>query len=195
MIAEPGTAVVDGHSMKFANFTFTPPPYSQSPSPTNVPLDPIAALMQDDLLSLQQSIVFKAISLNVVSHADGADVQLAEPMWDGLVAMSAALFYQASRPVDNPGVQRLTTAGIRRDNDSFFAFIALLGVWFIGMFAISAALLRRTWANSLDGYASARMLQYRPDLVAKPNAQFANLEENKDMLAPFTMHHWRPRAQ
>ena len=201
MTAGPGTASVNGLNMTFNHFTYSAPSFDEETPAGHFPLDPVAAIMQwwraDDhnLVAFQKSLDFKMNSALV----KGADISVAdyhrpvfvEVMWDGLLSMAAELWFQASQPVERTGIQRLTTSGIRRDDSFVFVLAALLGIWFVGMLAGSVALLRPTWAGSLDGYAAARMLQHRPDLVAKPEAQYAELEENEDLLEAFTPGQWR----
>ena len=69
----------------------------------------------------------------------------------------------------------------------------LLAVWLVGISALSAVLLRSTWASSLDGYAIARLLQQQPVLSGTSDAWLQELEQNQYMLQDFTMHEWRRR--
>ena len=203
--AAAGTASVDGRTMTFSDFAYTAPNFDESNVAQHLqPLDPVAAVMESlrnnstNLIPFQKSVDLK---MNRV-WAKGIDTDdaaaeihhlpaTAAAMWDGLIAMSAELWYQGSAPVQQTGIQRLTTTGIRREDSFFYVLIALLGVWFVGMLAGSAALLRPTWASSLDGYAAVRMLQHRPDLISKREAQFGMLEDNADLLEAFAPGLWR----
>lgn len=195
------TASVDGRAMSFNNFTYHPPSeYATDDSEAQYPyLDPLAAVMQTDLNAAYSSARDYKKSRDEKNRNNAQPVDArnetrweTELIWDGVVAMSAGIWVWTSGSAETlPGVQRLTVTGIRRDNGYFCIFTVLLGIWFVGMFASSAVLMRPTWASSLDGYAVARLLQQQPVLVATPEAWLAELEENPDMLQEFAMHEWR----
>jgi len=198
------TASVDGRAMSFNNFTYHAPSEYVIDEGQYEQLDPLAQVMQADLNATYSSAFEYKLTRDHQNRNDALYEDLpyyetrleTELIWDGVVAMSAAIWMQTTsvglvRPDPLPGVQKFTATGIRRDNGYFCVFAVLLGIWFVGMFASSAVLTRPTWASSLDGYAVARLLQQQPVLVATPEAWLAELEENPDMLQEFTMHEWR----
>lgn len=184
--AAPGIASVDGRNMTFSSFDYTPPQFTNPPQ--EVPVHPLAAVMQTDWLSLERSVSLKLdrIIKKPVDYNGTLERIIPEALWEGVLAMTAAIWLESEGPGKVvPGILRIPTTGMQRNHTAFCALIALLGVWFVGMFGATAILLRPTWASSLDGYAAARMLLQKEDLVVKPEAWFAELEENTDMLEPF----------
>jgi len=189
---ELGDAAVDGRAMTFSNFTSIT--LSKDFSNWYQFANPLAAIIKGGYVSYEWAVAYRMSEarLNPGSTQNGVDLGwAAETMWSGVLAMSVAVWIQSAKPADLPGVQTLTATGLRRDDTYAFILAALLGIWFIGMFACSAALLRPTWASSLDGYAVARLLQQQPVLAGTSEAWLKELEENEDMLQEFTMHDWR----
>jgi len=188
--AGPGTAYVDGANMTFSQFVYAPPNYDGTTlSRSSIPLDPVAAITLSDMLPFQESVSFKRTNTKINDNDVSREEAMAAAMWDGILAMSAELWLQSSRRIDQSGVQRLVATGIHRDEEAFLALIALLGLWIVGIVGATAVLLRSTWASTLDGYAVAKMLRYQPLPSGTP--WFADLEDNKDMLKAFEMHEWR----
>lgn len=195
--SSPGTALVNGLNMTFSQFGPTIMHWQVEDLTLfgwQTPLDPIAAIMVDDLMSLQQSAQFKLAGV----IARGGNESSFRPtvvaaMWDGVVAMSAAIWLNATTQAEHRGIQRVTAIGLWRDNVFFYIMSVLLLIWFVGMFAATVALLRPTWTSTLDGYAVARILQYQPVVKGTPEVWFADLEKNPDMLEEFNMHRWRSR--
>jgi len=191
--AAAGNASVDGRTMTFRDFTYIAPSESTKAGPQSRYLDPLAAVMQGDPNAYIAALEYKIFNDNM-NRGNGRfnnSVWEAELMWEGVVAMSTAVWLSTIVPVDRHGIQKLTATGIRRDNGYVCLLGALLCIWFVGMFASSAVMMRPTWASSLDGYAVARLLQQQPVLAVTPETWLAELEENEDMLQEFVMHKWR----
>jgi len=186
---EPGTALVDGQNMTFSQFTYAASDYNEATSSaSSIPLDPVAAIMQSDLRWLRQSVALKTA---VVRTGPSREEALAAGMWDGIMAMSVSLWLEASRPVSQIGIVKLSATGIHRDDATLSALVVLLGIWFVGSLTATITLLRATWTSTLDGYATARMLQHRPVMTSTPELWFAELEQNEELLEPFKRPQWR----
>ena len=188
----PGIASVDGMKMRFNSINYTTPSFSESTSPqTGILLDPIAAVVQSDLIPLQAAVYFN--DDNGIPHDDRVFGQLwmGKAMWDGILAMSAEIWLLASQNVEQRGIQRVEATGMHRDKTAFSALIELLSVWVVEMFAATVALLRPSWTSTLDGYAIARMIQYQPVIARTQEVWFADLEDNHDILEKLQMHQWR----
>jgi len=192
--AGPGIAAVDGRNMSFSKFEYTPLQFAESIPQQEVPLNPVLALMQTDWLSFERSINLKLdrVIEQPVDYDKALELIIEEALWEGVLAMSTAMRLASEAPAkETTGIQRTTRIGVRRNDAFFYVLILLLVVWVVGMFGATAVLLRPTWTSSLDGYAAARMLLHQPDLVSKPEAWFADLEENSDMLEPFFSNQMR----
>lgn len=189
-VAGVGSVIVDGRNMTYRQFNLATVQFDE---PEEMPRDPIIATILGDWVAFEDSQTFK-YNRRVVTSNKAADMAAvsAAAMWDGIMAMSAILwYYSPSDPVQLPGIRRSLTTGVRRDSSWCYVLFALLGFWFVGIFVASAVLLRRTWMSSFDSYAAAQLLQHRPNFVSEPEALFANLDDNEDMLEPFVMHQWR----
>jgi len=193
--AGAGTAIVDGSSMTYRNFTYiTTSTNTSSSSPGHQFYDPIAALLQSEFKNFHSAWAFRAYwdSLNDGYIPHNQEMELGSAvLWDGLVAMTASVWAATARQSDHFGVQKLTVTGIRRHNGYLYVLVAFLGIWFLGMIVSSMVLIRPAWASSLDGYAMARLLQQQPVLAGTREACLAELEENDDMLQDFRMPEWR----
>jgi len=189
--ATPGIGYV-GPNMAFGHFTYTAPSFNQTPSSdAHIMVDPIAAIVQSDILVLQESLARNYARLAEIDPAPSVERLVAITMWNGITCMYAAIRKLASRPVEQTRVQSITATGIRRERPAFYALMVLLGIWFVGMIAASLVLLRPTWTGSLDGYGVARMLQYHPIISGTQQVWFSDLEQNPKMMEQFTMHEWQ----
>ena len=190
--AGAGTATVDARSMTFNNFTFIPPSEYATVGSQLLHLDPLAAVMRAGLEAYETAWKYKFSKAKMNQGDTGSNVKWeAELMWNGIVSMSTAVWVLAATPTDMPGIQTLTAIGIRRNGYGLCFLATSLGIWFIGMFTLSALLLRPAWASSLDAYAVARLLQQQPVLSATREAWLAELEDNPEMRQKFIMHDWR----
>jgi len=189
--AAPGIGYV-GPNMTFGHFSYTAPSFDQIPSSdVHVMVDPIAAILQSDILVLQESLSRNYARLIATGTVPSVEQLVATTMWNGVMYMSAAIWLLALRPVERIRQQSINSTGIWRDMPAFYALMVLLGIWFIGMIAATAVLLRPTWTGTLDGYAVARMLQSHPIISGTQQVWFSDLEQNPKMLDQFTMHEWQ----
>ena len=181
--------------MTFGHFTYTPPSFDQTTSSdVHVMVDPIAAIVQSDILVLQESLSRNYARLVATGTAPSVERLVATTMWNGVMYMSAAIWNLASRPVERSRYQSINSTGIWREKSAFYALMVLLGIWFIGMIAASAVLLRPAWTGTLDGYAVARMLQYHPITAEARQVWLSDLEQNPQMQRQFTMHEWQSQG-
>lgn len=185
--AAPGIASVDGRHMTFKHFTYTSPNFSEPISREMTPIHPLAAIMHTDGLSLQHSVNLKLDRVfRTLTPVNELEYIVAESLWEGILAMSAATWIETALPAEAPAISRTEATGIRRDTASFCALIALLGIWFVGMISVTVVLLRPAWTASLDGYAAARILRHQTAIIQNPEAWLLELDENSDLLASFT---------
>ena len=158
-------------------------------------VNPLASVIQSNFAGYVDADMYKKsedkLNPDTQSGSSEEAAREAELMWNSVLATTIPIWIESARPADVPGVQTLTVTGIRRDGTYLWGLSALLGIWFVGMLASSAALLRRTWTSSLDGYAAARLLRQQPVLAETSETWFAELEENEDMLQRFTVREWR----
>lgn len=191
--AGAGNAFVNGRTMTFSNFTYIAPS-EYIVGPQSAYMDPLAAIMQGDLNAYMRALAYKRIRDDVKQGDGQFDADPAwesELLWDGVVAMSVAVWLSTGEPISRPGIRKLQATGIQRNDGYFCVLGALLIVWFVGMFALSLAPMSSTWTSSLDGYAIARVLRQQPILAGTSEGWLTELEENEDMLQRFTMHDWR----
>jgi len=191
--ATPGIGYV-GPNMTFGHFSYTAPSFDQTTSSdVHIMVDPIAAIVQSDILVLRKSLAKMYERMTYNAPAPSVERLVAATMWDGVLWMSTVTLVLATRPVRQIRGQTITSTGIWREMPAFYVLMVLLGIWFIGMIAASAVFLRPAWTGTLDGYAVARMLQYHPIITGTRQVWFSDLEQNKDMLEQFTMHEWRSK--
>ena len=184
-----GVASVNGRTMTFSNFTYIAFNLSGSGF-----LDPLAYFLQAESHAFVESGHSKSLRHGFTSHINELGESwtgIAEVAWDGIVSGAMGVAQSTLRPVNRTGTIDLPTSGIRRDTPYFITLCMLLGVWFVGMFGLSAVLLRSTWASSLDGYAVAKLLQQQPVLTGTSEAWLTELEDSQDILQEFKMHKWR----
>lgn len=187
-----GTASVDGRNMRFSNFSHTAQSEYRSRNQQNGSLDPLAAVMRSSFAWIYSSISSKMTRSYMEISVDQEEPEWEmEIMWDSIIAMSVSIWVTSAASFTLSGVRSFPETGLQRNNTYVCALVALLGIWFVGVFGSSVVLLRSSWASSLDVYATARLLQQQPVLAGTQDAWLAELEDNEDMLQKFQMHDWR----
>ncbi|KAE9398117.1 hypothetical protein BT96DRAFT_42100 [Gymnopus androsaceus JB14] len=108
----------------------------------------------------------------------------ASALWNGITNMAVVIAILArDSDIQYNGVAHVTVSGRTRDGTFFISAMVLLLAWFVGITCATVMLLRPTSYETLDGYAAARLLAERPDLVQNDTAGM--LKENRRLLDRF----------
>lgn len=193
--ASTGNASVYGRTLTFDNFVPNNTMY-QSTQGGEPLLDPISAVMyhladattadsdEDSQEPLNMLGYYETSEDGVPLYVSPSLEGYAAAMWRGASHMTAAIaLLSRSSDTTYPATSHTPVSARTKDFAFFVVALALLGVWFVGMFALTVGMWRKASGDLLDSYTAARIVAGRPDLVNVDSPE--DLEDNPRLLEKF----------
>ncbi|KIJ31025.1 hypothetical protein M422DRAFT_267337 [Sphaerobolus stellatus SS14] len=194
-----GNASLLGRSLEFKNFQVNNAIYMPTQNDSRL-LDPIIAAIdhifsEEEATDEQEALKYNALGYSQAQGPDGRLVHIspnldgfAEAMWRGITHMASTIaLLSADANQTYPATYYISISGRKRNWRFLIPAIVLLGIWFIGITALTLKMWRKTTGKALNGYSVVRLVAERTYLMA--GVESGDLMDNSMLLQSFTLEH------